>query len=117
MAAAVEENILDRFVLRPKLNRTKEEIWGQVVRVKDQKVYIDIFAEKFQRLLNSHISERYDIIFRMNRVPYQLQHYALEFIEQHNLFTRLIDNSFYRCKTEQLKLSHCIPNTRKPTLE
>ncbi|XP_031638656.1 putative helicase mov-10-B.1 isoform X2 [Contarinia nasturtii] len=102
LSNAIEENLIERFILTPKYTdlKLKGEIWGQVLRVKEQKIYIEIFRESINKVhqLGFNKGTYYDIFFKLNRVPYQLQHFALEFIESQELFTRLINNSYYNCK-------------------
>ena len=93
--------------------KPKKAIWGQVLRVKDKKIYIEIFPESFNQVRNSHKSQLYDINFTVNRVPFQLQHLALEFIKTDKLFPKLIKNKEY-LKTDNAT----VPNgTANPTLE
>lgn len=108
MAAAIDERLLDRFILKPrhKLEKSKNEIWGQVERVRENKIYLEIYRECFNDVRNSYKNTQYDIFFKVNRIPFQLQHLALEFIEKEQLFTRLINNSFYNCKHENLIVSN-----------
>lgn len=77
---------------------------GQVLRVRERKVYIEIFQESMKFVRSSWKNEYYDICFTLNRVPYQLQHYSLEFIEKQQLFKELINNRRYNLKTiEEIK--------------
>lgn len=114
LAGAIEENVLERFVLKPKYSKPKLEIWGQVLRVRESKIYIEIFPETFGAVRNGHKNELYDINFKVNRMPFQLQHFALEFIKEEQLFTRLIDNSYYQCKTA---MSNGRKGIKQPKLE
>lgn len=110
MAGAIDENIIERFVLMPICNKLPKntEIKGQILRISDKKVYIEIFKESNKHVRRSWQSESYDIFFKLNRTPYQLQHFALEFVKNEQLFTRLINNSFYDCKSSKLKISDSV---------
>lgn len=115
MAAAIEENVLDFLVLHPKSqNQSREkDIFGQICGLRDRKIYIEIFRESFRSIRKSYKNESYDISFLLNRMPYQVQHNALDFIENDQLFTKLINNSYYGCKSESLPLSNGKPNIQK----
>lgn len=104
LAAAVEDNLTDRFILKPKYMPTKAfEIQGQIVRVRENKIYIEIMPKAFAFVKKHHKMEFYDIIFQLNRIPYQLQHYALSFIESQNLFDILINNDQYTESLQPIK--------------
>lgn len=117
LSTAIEENLIERFVLTPKYTsvKIKGEILGQVLQVREQKIYIEIFIESFKKAqsLLFDKSQYYDICFKLNRVPYQLQHFALEFIENQDLFSRLINNTYYMCKKSQ----SIVPKTKKAKAE
>lgn len=122
MVGAIEESLIDRFILKPKkinaLNFKKEkQIWGQIVRLSGQDVIIEIFPESYNHVLKTHRNEIYDIFFTLNRMPYQLQHYVLDFVVQENLFTRLINNSYYHCKSANLTLANGQKNQLKHKFE
>lgn len=70
---------------------------GKICDLQDKKVLIDVMQTKsFNLIRGSCENKLYDISFKLNRLNYQLQHYALEFILDHELFVRLIDSSDYR---------------------
>lgn len=104
---AIDENVVDYFELVPKYfpklkkkkiqnRRVKDPIRGQVRRLKgnDDKIVIEIL-EHFDFVLHNYRNDVYDIIFELNRLTYQLQHYALDFVEKENLFDILIENQLY----------------------
>lgn len=47
-----------------------------------------------------HPDTVYDITFHINQQPYQLQHQALDFVYDHNLFPLLIRNPMYFYQSE-----------------
>lgn len=104
LAAAIEENVLDFFVLKPKSSKDvhAKYIYGQVYRVREKKIHIEIFPQSIKLVRSSNKNAFYDICFILNRVPYQMQHNALDFIEKEQLFTKLINNSYYKCKASKL---------------
>lgn len=57
--------------------------------------------------------EEYDIHFTLNRVPYQLQHNALEFLQKEKLFKILINQNFYNAKN----FKNTDPNNEKAKLQ
>lgn len=81
----------------PKKKKTKKNhIRGVVRRLKhnDDKIVIEIL-ENFQFVLKMYPMESYDIKFALNRVTFQLQHYALSFLKDEQLFDILIENELY----------------------
>lgn len=118
LAAAIEENVLDFFVLKPKSNKNShaKHIYGQVYRVREKKIFIEIFQQSIKTFRKEYKNELYDICFILNRMPYQLQHYALDFVEKEQLFTKLINNSYYKCKSEKLTQANGVPTQRKHQL-
>lgn len=77
---------------------------GKIKRRESGKIYVEIFnANKWDS------QEQYDIAFEINRIVYQLQHNALEFIQKHRLFDILINNPSYQYQREEcmLNLSAC----------
>lgn len=119
LAAAIEENVLDFFVLKPKssINVQAKYIYGQVQRVRDKKIYLEIFQQSIKQVRNANKNEVYDICFILNRLPYQLQHYALDFIEKEELFTKLINNSYYKCKSAKLTPANRVPMQNKHSFQ
>lgn len=51
--------------------------------------------EGFEELLSLHNRQLFDINFYPNRVAYQLQHKAMDWFKEHNLFNILIENEQY----------------------
>lgn len=119
LAAAIEENVLDFFVLKPKSNKNAEakHIYGQVYRVREKKIYIEIFQQSIKQIRKANKNEVYDICFILNRMPYQLQHYALNFIEKEDLFTKMINNSYYNCKSAKLTQANGVPMQRSHSFQ
>lgn len=119
LAAAIEENVLDFFILKPKSNKSAQakHIYGQVYRVREKKIYIEIFQQSIKQLRKAYKNEFYDICFILNRMPYQLQHYALNFVEKEDLFTKLINNSYYKCKSVKLTQANGVPTQRNHSFQ
>lgn len=104
-------------MLIPKNKKFKREIWGQVLRLRGQEIFIEIYQESLQMVLKRYANETYDICFKLNRMPFQAQHYALDFIECENLFTKLIDNSYYKCKSTELQMPNGFPQKTNATFQ
>lgn len=49
----------------------------------------------FEFALVHHKEFRFDLNFIANRLTYEVQHYALKWLEDHNLFMNLIENPLY----------------------
>lgn len=75
--------------------KQKFQIGGRIVRLKGEKIIIEITSDAFQSVLQWHKSESYDFQFQLNRIPYQTQHHALTFIQSEGLFKTLIKNGQY----------------------
>lgn len=101
--------------MKPKRNKLpkNKEISGQVLRVRDKKIYLEIFRESADLVRKSYMHEEYDIHFTLNRVPYQLQHNALEFLQKEKLFKILINQNFYNAKN----FKNTDPNNEKAKLQ
>lgn len=104
---AIDENVLDYCILVPKyfptlMSETRNDrhnkncIRGQVRRFRenDNKIVIEIL-EKFDSVYKRYLTDLFDIFFEVNRMTYQLQHFALSFLKSENLFDILIDNKLY----------------------
>lgn len=99
MVAAFAERKLEQFVLIPtKLKTTKKiVIGGEISNIsKDQKsVIIRILYSNCIEVVQRLLEESFDLLFQVNRLPYQLQHQALDFIQKDKLFDVLINNDNY----------------------
>lgn len=96
----IENNSIQFAILRPSSSPetlSSQKVEGKICDFKDKKVLIDVTkAKSFNSIRESCESELFDISFKLNRLSYKLQHYALEFMLDHELFVRLVDNSDYR---------------------
>lgn len=97
MVDAVEESVVDSFTLRcatfPNL-----AIGGQVKGSNKDLIFVQITDPKNAKYLQSKINQTYDMHFhisQVNRVVFQQQHCALEWIVEHDLFDMLINNRAY----------------------
>lgn len=101
LAEAVDESILDHFTLKPsetskEVEPTKYQIIisGLIKGSNKDFIFVEV-DEGFGHLLNNCSKQTYDIFFNINRMPFRLQHNALEWIKKHNLFNILINNPIY----------------------
>lgn len=95
MYEAADDSILDWFTLKPNPTKRNIAISGQVKGCNKDFIFVDIAEENVDYLKRNCNIESYDIHFHINRVPFQLQHNALEWTRKHNLFNQLINNPKY----------------------
>lgn len=94
--SAVDESLLVFFTLQscagsiPKIKAS-----GQMKGCDKNFIFVEIDENDFDSLLIYSNKQRFDIQFHMNRVSYQLQHRAIEFMGKHNLHPMLINNTKY----------------------
>lgn len=95
MSEAIDEGLLEHFVLKPVGKMVRSNIGGYVNRINDDNIFVEIFEESFEYMRRKCSRESYDISFCVNRQPFQLQHNALKWMLEHNLFNCLIDSPKY----------------------
>lgn len=100
LIAEIENNFVEYVILRL-TSRQDTEYLGTICGLQDKTIVFEVTESKALKDLASGKNKLYNISFKLNRLHYQLQHYALEFILDHELFVRLIDNSDYRCAKPQ----------------
>lgn len=101
MAEAIDESFIDHFTLKPfetssEVDPTKSKvaISGKVKGNNKDFIFIEI-EEGLGYLMNNYTKQTFDIFFNINRMPFRLQHNALEWMKKHSLFHILINNSTY----------------------
>lgn len=94
--AAIDENILDRFKLKPN-NCNQPEIGGKITHVSDGKIFVKIDNESFvkAKLVRRRRTDRFNIHFEMSLLPLQMQLRTVRVMKNHKLFSCLINNSQY----------------------
>lgn len=103
MVEACDDTILDCFTLKSK--SSTRCISGQVRGCNKDYIFVEIGEEHFEYLKSHCNVELYDIFFHINRIIYQLQHYALDLLFNRNLFNVLINNPKYnRFSTKMVNL-------------
>lgn len=105
MIDAVEESLVDSFTLKSNIFPTLS-IAGQIKTSNKDFIFIQISETKDAKYLqNKCLIDVYDIHFNIssvNRVAYQQQHFALDWIVEHDLFDILINNPKYFYTGENL---------------
>ena len=95
-AKAFEKSILDKFTLELALEATedlnKKPISGQIKSCNNENLILKI-TDGFERL---SANKNFKLEFNMNRSTFQMQHATLEWIRDHKLFDRLINNTQYQ---------------------
>lgn len=92
---AFEERIIDTFQMVPQ--KTSIVLHGRLTGKNDRQFFC-VFKKNLVRKMDPNTI--YDITFHINRQPYQLQHQALDFVYDHNLFPLLIRNPMYLYRSE-----------------
>lgn len=80
-----------RFELTPKMMMYGTKLNGKIKRRAGGKIYVEIF-----NAFKMNTNDTYDIAFETNRIVYQLQHNALDYVKKHKLFSILIDSPIYQ---------------------
>lgn len=99
MVAEIEDNYIQFVILRPASSSatSSQKAEGKICDLQDKKVLFEVTkAKSFNSIREACENELFDISFKLNRLSYKLQHYALEFVLDHEMFVRLVDNSDYR---------------------
>lgn len=96
VSAAIDECILDTFYLLSPNDESAVPIHGKVKGKNHERIFIQFENENFTKIIENYF-QPFDIFFQLNRVPFQAQHLALDFVQQHDLFNHLIKNPLYDC--------------------
>lgn len=114
ISAAIDESLLDLFVLKPhKQTDFDDELYrsyeGQIKRKSADKIFVEMSDECFSQFGDVAKNHSFDIKFCLNRLPYQLQHLALDYLNDQHLFDVLINNPKYdetgQSRNEQNEIS------------
>lgn len=104
LVTEIRSNSIDHAILQ---SRSKLKVMAEICGIKGQQIIISIYGKSENQVRESYKNQKYDISFELNRSLYQLQHYALDFVEQHGLYIRYIENSAYRCRSPAVvQLNH-----------
>lgn len=80
----------DKFSLRSKDESVVLD--GEIILKKKNKIVVELSGDTSYHPAKDQL---YDIVFHQDRTFYLMQHYALDFIEDHKLFDCLINNPLY----------------------
>lgn len=95
---AFNENLLDQFTLEP--SRSASHCFsGRISGNNKDYIFVEIDKKHigYFSILPLGI---YQIKFHVNRLPYQVQHLALDFVKKHSLVRRFINNPVYKISEE-----------------
>lgn len=107
--AAVDESSVDLFTLQSSVGcLPKITASGQIKGADKDFIYVVIDEGDFNSLQMHSNKQHFDIKFHMNRLGYQLQHRAIEYMEKHKLHPILINNNAY--------YSHCDEHIDLPAI-
>lgn len=104
---AIEESILDRFIITSKRGTA---IRGHTKYVRDGKIFVEIDDDGIEDAI--HVSNlkyvQFDIEFEINPLPVIMQLRALQFMEDDDLFSQIINNLEY---DKALSHDDCLENS------
>lgn len=86
---AIDDDLLDRFVLKEMKCRWPHSIEGQIKGNNKEYIFLEIEKNDIKHV---KIGVRYEIEFQLNRLPFQVQHLALSYVKKHRLVAKLFNN-------------------------
>lgn len=92
MCAAIENNLVDQFTL---ISKSHPPIDGQIKFVCDDKIIVEIKKPHIDLAMLLLPSVRFEIVFKQNSIPIEMQFRAVESMQEKGLFSKLINNSEY----------------------
>lgn len=101
LVEAVEESLVDHFILKP-VHASHMSIEGQIKSCNKDYIFMSIKEKDQFNYLKGNAERLYDISFHVNRMPYQLQHFALEWIGDHAIHNVLVNNPQYDIKVRDV---------------
>lgn len=100
MIEAVEESAVDCFTLKPSNPLICcVPLAGHIKTCSKDFIFVEITEREHCNYVLNHPDRSFDIFFHVNRVTFQLQHYALEWIQEHQLFNLFVNSSQYNSNT------------------
>lgn len=76
-------------------------IMGQIKNCNKEYIFAKFTGESLNFMANFYYKSKFDIVFHVNRTPFQLQHTALERMQKLKLFDCLINNASYNQTIDQ----------------
>lgn len=114
ISAAIEENLLDALRLKPITDDDSwlENYFGAIKGKDEEKIYIELYEQSYLSFKKIYKNQPFDIFFRFNRLAFRMQHFALDCMRSHRLFSQLIDNPAYDGShtTDTKTVSHSLLN-------
>lgn len=100
--------MVEQFTLEsPHQHPSKHNFRGKVIRCDREHIYVEIFKEKDVSILKMYCkTQLFDICFKNNRLPYQVQHKTLDLVLELNLHSLLIANKNYDRSPDLDELDH-----------
>lgn len=91
---------MDQFELTPTLESStlhKSVISGRMKRYDNGFIYVEICAKHFPKMMQFREKDTFDIYFKVNTLPFEIQHKAVEYAETFALHSSIIANPAYNC--------------------
>lgn len=96
MIDAVEESLVDCFTLKPSNPLIScVPIVGHIKTCNKDFIFVEIAEREHCNYILNHPDRTFDIFFHVNRVTFQLQHYALDWMVKHQLFQLFVNSPKY----------------------
>lgn len=96
MIEAVEESAVDCFTLKPSNPLIScVPMAGHIKTCNKDFIFIEITEREHCNYILNHPDRSFDIFFHVNRVTFQLQHYALDWMAEHQLFNLFVNSPKY----------------------
>lgn len=86
---AINENLLDQFILKENERSRPPLIQGQIKGNNKEFIFLEINENDVPHI---NTTAMYAIEFQLNRLPFQVQHLALNYVAEHDLFKNFINN-------------------------
>lgn len=87
---------MDCFTLKPSNKLISGvPIAGHVKTCNKDYIFVEITERDHCRYIVNHPDRNFDMFFHVNRVTFQLQHFALEWIKEHELFSVFVNSPTY----------------------
>lgn len=98
---AYDEGLIDVFVMESM--KSEQKLTGRINGKSKDKIFVNIYTG----VVNYH--DNYKVNFHVNRQTFQLQHQALNLIQDQNLFPYLINNPLYHNVVDEVPVQTMIP--------
>lgn len=99
---AIGESVLEYFSLKPVSSSSGRILTGRIQGSNKEHIFLEISEEDVDYLRNNCGQRLFDIHFNMNRIQFQLQHNALNWLEKHGLFSLLVNNPKFDCAEDEV---------------